>query len=83
MRRGLARRSVRSRGRRTLGPPRLRAAAGLAHAMAGVHYTDKGPFGGVNGRQPDGVQLHTSEVMTSQAVAAVPQGGGIRVHSIQ
>jgi hypothetical protein len=23
--------------------------AGLAHAMAGVNYADKGPFGGVNG----------------------------------
>jgi hypothetical protein len=31
----------------------------------------------------DGVQLHKSEVMTAQAVAAVPQGGGIRVHSIK
>jgi glutamate 5-kinase len=29
-----------------------------------------------------GVPLRTSEVMTPQAVAAVPQGGGIRVHSI-
>jgi hypothetical protein len=26
---------------------------------------------------------HTSEVMTSQAVATVPQGGGFRVHSIK
>jgi hypothetical protein len=23
--------------------------AGFAHAMAGVNYADKGPFGGVNG----------------------------------
>jgi hypothetical protein len=30
-----------------------------------------------------GVELHKSEEMTAQAVAAVPQGSGVRVHSIE
>ena len=45
--------------------------AGLAHAMAGVNYTDKGPFGGVNGANLI-IRGLNSETTAGQPAAASP-----------
>ncbi len=48
--------------------------AGLAHAMAGVNYTDKGPFGGVNGANLiiRGLNSETTAGLPAAASPVVP-----------
>ena len=45
--------------------------AALAHSMAGVNYTDKGPFSGVNGCDPDHSRSN-SEATGGQLALASP-----------
>src|SRR5437660_768517 len=48
--------------------------AGLAHSMAGVNYTDKGPFGGVGGANLiiRGLNSETTSGLPAAASPAVP-----------